>query len=52
MITFTVNTKSKKYPIFIGKGVLQNIGKIQKKRLPNVKRKKFVNNPKSGLRKL
>ena len=38
MITFTVNTKSKKYPIFIGKGVLQNIGKIQKKRLPNVKR--------------
>ena len=31
MITYTVKTKSKKYPIFIGKKILQNIGKIQKK---------------------
>ena len=38
MITYTVKTKSKKYPIFIGKKILQNIGNIQKKRLPNVKK--------------
>ena len=47
MITFTVNTKSKKYPIFIGKGVLQNIGKIQKK-ITNVKRILLVSTKKNS----